>query len=135
MMIAIVPLESRMIRFPHWGNIFMVDQLYYYMLETTIQSNVPFIRDALKEVQDIRVESLKNDSLMGNFVIPQPLSAIEVSYQAIEMALADLDQNIPLMEEYDPVTWPILAVSSPISLDFLDKILSSGETILEVINI
>ena len=41
---------------------------------------------------------------MGNFVILQPLSAIEVSYQAIEMASTDLDQNIPLMEEYDPVT-------------------------------
>ena len=74
------------------------------MLENVIQSNVPFIRDALKEFQDIRVGSLKNDSLVGNFVILQPLSAIEVSYQEIEMYLADLDQNIPFMEEYDPVT-------------------------------
>ena len=55
---------------------------------------------------------------MGNFVILQPLSAIEVSYQAIEMYLANLDQNIPFMEEYDPVTWPILAMRPPISLDF-----------------
>ena len=64
---------------------------------------------------------------MGNFVIPQPLSSIEVSYQAIEMDLAYFDQNVPLMEEYDPVTWPILTVTSPSSLDFLDRILSSDK--------
>ena len=113
----------------------MIDQLDYCILETAIQSNVPFIRDSLKEFQDIRVGSLKNDSLMGNFVILQPLSAIEMSYQAIEMDLADLDQNIPLMEEYDSVIWLILAMRSPSSLDFLDKILSSDEAILEVIKI
>ena len=101
----------------------MIDQLDYCMLETIIQSNVPFIRDALKEFQDIRVGLLKNDSLMGNFMILQPLSTIEVSYQAIEMASTDLDKNIPLMEEYDPGTWPILVVISPSSLDFLEVIL------------
>ena len=82
----------------------MIDQLDYCMLETVIQSNVPLIRDSLKEFQDIRVGSLKNDSLVGNFVIPQPLSTIEVSYHAIEMYLVDLGQNLPLMEGYDPVT-------------------------------
>ena len=113
----------------------MIDQLDYYMLETAIQSNFHFHRDSLKEVQDIRVGSFKNDFLMGNFMILRPLSIVEVSYQAVQMALTDLDQNIPLMEEYDPVTWPILTVTSPSSLDFLDRILSSDEEILEVINI
>ena len=80
-MIAIVSSESRVIRFPHWGNIFMVDQLDYYMLEIVVQMNVPFIRDALKEVQDIKVGLLKKHFLMGNFVIPQTLSIVEVSYQ------------------------------------------------------
>ena len=61
------------------------------MLETVIQSNVPFIRHALKEFQDIRVGSLKNDSLTENFVSLQPLSTVEVSYQVIEMASANLD--------------------------------------------
>ena len=51
------------------------------------------------------------------------------------MASTDLDQNLPLMEEYDLVTWPILVVRPPISLDFLQIILSSDEAILEVINI
>ena len=51
------------------------------------------------------------------------------------MASTDLNQNVPLMEEYDPVTWRILVVISPSSLDFLDGILSSYETILEFINI
>ena len=55
------------------------------MLETSIQSNVPFIRDALKDVREIRVGLLKNNSLMGNFMIMQPLSAIEVSYQDVQM--------------------------------------------------
>ena len=68
-MMAIVSSKSRVILFPHWGKIVMIDQLHYCMLETVIQSNVSFVRDSLKEVQDIRVGSLKNDSLMGNFVI------------------------------------------------------------------
>ena len=68
-------------------------------------------------------------------MIPKPLSAVEVSYQAIQMASVDLDQNIPLMEEYDPVIWPILVVSSPNSLEFLEVILSLDESILQVINI
>ena len=46
-----------------------------------------------------------------------------------------LDKKIPFMEEKDLVTWPILAVRYPSSLDFLDTILSSDEAILEVINI
>ena len=61
---------------------------------------------------------------MGNFMILQPLSTIEVSHPAIQMDSTYLDQNIPLMEEYDPVTWPILVVNSPNSLDFLEEILS-----------
>ena len=77
----------------------MIDQLDYCMLETNIQLNVPFITDSLKEVQEIRVGSLKNYSLMGNFMIPQPLSVVEVSYQVFQMASGDLDQNIPLMME------------------------------------
>ena len=71
---------------------------------------------------------------MGNFMIPQPLFSLKVSYQDVQTASTDLDQNIPLMEEYDQVTWPILAMRSPFSLDFLDKILSSDETILKVIS-
>ena len=60
--------------------------------------------DSLKEFQDIRVGSFKNDFLTGNFMIQQPLSAAEVSYQVVQMALTGMDQNIPLMEEYDLVT-------------------------------
>ena len=86
----------------------MIDKLDYYMVGIFVQPNVPFIRYSLKEFQYIRVSSSKTDSLMGNFVIPQPLFAIEVSYQALLMASSYLDQNIPLMEEYDSSTWPTL---------------------------
>ena len=103
-MMDIVSLESRVIWSPHWGKIIIIDQSDYCMLETDIQSNVPFIRDALKKVQEIRLGSFKNYSLMGNIIISQPLSTVEVSYQAVQMASEDLDQNIPFMEEYDPVT-------------------------------
>ena len=51
------------------------------------------------------------------------------------MDSVDFDKNIPLMEEYDPVTWPILAMISPNSLDFLDRMLASDEAFLEFINI
>ena len=63
--------------------------------------------DALKEAQDIRVGSFQNYSLMGNFMIMQPLSVVEVSYQYVQMDSPDLDQNLPLVEEYDPVNCPI----------------------------
>ena len=82
----------------------MINQLDYYMLETAIQSNFHFHRESPKEVQEIRVGSFKNDFLMGNFMILQPLSTVEVSYQAVQMASTDLDQNLPLKEEYDPIT-------------------------------
>ena len=84
---------------------------------------------------EIRVGSLKNDSLMGKFMIMQPLSTVEVSYQDIEMVSTVLDQNIPLMEEYGLVTWLILDVRSPSSLYLLHKFLSSDETIIEIIKI
>ena len=109
------------------------DRLDYSMLENAIQSNVHFFRDALKDVQDIRVGLFKNDSLLGNFMIPQPLSSIKVACHTVQMDSEDLNQNIPLMEEYGPVIWPILVVRSPNSLDFLDGVLSSEEAILEVI--
>ena len=54
-MMAIVSLVSQVFRFPHWGKVFMIDQLDYCMLETDIQSNIPFIGDSLKEFQGIRV--------------------------------------------------------------------------------
>ena len=73
----------------------MIDQLDYCMLENSIQSNVPFIMDSLKEVREIRVGSLKTNSLVGNFMIPQPLSIVEVSTQAVQMDSEYLDQNIP----------------------------------------
>ena len=113
----------------------MIDQLDYCMLDNVVQPNIPFIRDSLKEVQDMGVGSLKNDSLMGIFMIPPPLSIAQVSYQDVQIASVHLDQNILLLEEYDPVALPILVVSSPNSLDLLDKILSSYETILEFINV
>ena len=127
MMITIVSLDSLVIWFPHWQNIVMIDQLDYCMLETVVHPNVYFIRDALKEVQDIGVGLFENYFLMGNFIISQPLSVVEVSYHTIQMASENFDQNIHLMEEYDRVTWPILTVTSPSSLDFLDRILSSDE--------
>ena len=72
---------------------------------------------------------------MVNFMILQPLSFVEVSYQSIQMDSTALHQNLPLKEEYDPVTCPILALRSSISLNFLEIILSLDEAILEVINI
>ena len=132
---VIVSSNSQVIWFPHYGNLVMIYQLDYFMLEIVNMSNVPFIRNDVNEDHNIRVGSSKNDSLIGNFMILQPLSIVEVAYQANQMDSENLDQNIPLMEEYDPVTWPILVVSSHSSLDFLYGILSSNETILEIINI
>ena len=47
-MMDIVSSEFRAILFPNWGEIVMIDQLDYYMLEIDVQSSVPFIRDSLK---------------------------------------------------------------------------------------
>ena len=64
--------------------------------------------------------NMKEDTLVwnieGKVINPIELSesiswtllyVVEVSYQDIQMASVDLDQNIPLMEEYDLVTLPL----------------------------
>ena len=76
---TIVSSYSRVNWFPHCRKILMIDKLDYYMVGIVVQPNVPFIRDSLEEFQDIRVRYSKNDSLMGNFVIRQPLFATKVS--------------------------------------------------------
>ena len=46
---AIVSSKSRDIRFPHWGNIIMIDLLDCFIPKTAVQLNFPFIRNALNK--------------------------------------------------------------------------------------
>ena len=64
-----------------------------------------------------------------------PLSAIEMSYQAIQNVSTDLDQNPSPLEEYEPYTSPIWAIDTPNIHDIVDQTFSSDEAIMEVMNI
>jgi hypothetical protein len=60
-----------------------------------------------------------------------PLSAVEVTYQAIQQATADLDQTSSWMEEDDQFPEPIWAQNSSTSLDCLDTMFPSDKAIIE----
>ena len=84
----------------------MIDQLDYYMLETTIQSNVRFIRDARKEVQEIRVGLLKNYFLMSNFMIMQLILIPQYSWiftTTLEACFPLLVFPKPILLDYSPL--------------------------------
>ena len=63
------------------------------------------------------------------------MSTIEISYQEIQNASVDSDQNPSPLEEYDPYTSPVWAINNPNIHDILDQIFSSDEAIMEVMNI
>jgi hypothetical protein len=60
-----------------------------------------------------------------------PLSAAEVTYQAIQQATADSDQTPSWTEEDDQFPEPIWAQNSSTSQDCLDTIFPSDEAIIE----
>ena len=64
-----------------------------------------------------------------------PLSAIEISYQAIQNYSIELDQNPSPLEECDLYTSLIWAINTPNTHDILDQKISYNESIMEVMNI
>jgi hypothetical protein len=60
-----------------------------------------------------------------------PLSATEITYQAIQQATADSDPDFFMDEEDDQFPEPIWAHNSSTSLDFLDIVFPSDEAIIE----
>jgi hypothetical protein len=61
-----------------------------------------------------------------------PWSMTEFTYQAIQHAIADPDQNLSLKEEDELFPEPIWAQNSSNSQDCLDTFLPSDEAIIEV---
>jgi hypothetical protein len=61
----------------------------------------------------------------------EPLSAVEVSYQAIQRAMTDPDQTPSVTEEDDLFPEPVWAQNSSSSQDCLDTIFPSDEAIIE----
>ena len=58
-----------------------------------------------------------------------------MSYQEIQNASTDLDQNPSPLEEYDLYKSPVWAIDNPNIDDVLDQAFSSDEDIMEVMNI
>jgi hypothetical protein len=73
------------------------------------------------------------ESLKGHVHVrmAMPLSATEITYQAIQQATADSDLTSSWMEEDDQFPEPIWAQNSLTSLDFLDTVFPSDEAIIE----
>jgi hypothetical protein len=61
----------------------------------------------------------------------EPLSAVEVAYQAIQQAMTDPDQTPSVMEEDDIFPEPVWAQNSSSSQDYLDIVFPSDEAIIE----
>ena len=66
-----------------------------------------------------------------------PLSPIEKTYVKIlsTKPLAETDHNQPLDSELDQFSLPNLAITYPLSHEFLNNILPSNEAIMEVISL
>ena len=60
-----------------------------------------------------------------------PLIAVELEYQAIQMASEDANLLRPIEGAFDPYTSPSQAITPSLSGDFLDSVLPSDEAILE----
>ena len=61
---------------------------------------------------------------LDEIVSSTPLSAVELSYQAIQKDSTDLDQNPSPKEEYDPYISPICAINTTSTQDlFVRKII------------
>jgi hypothetical protein len=68
---AIVSTLFHVVRFPHQGKVFTIDQLAFFNSDTHT-SNVPFIAKTPPGYENIGVGLLKDSSLMGTFPIPPP---------------------------------------------------------------
>ena len=71
-MIVVVSTVFRLIMFPHKGNIFKFDQLYYYTSDPASMDSVPYVGKSITPYEDIGVVFLKDSTLMGNFSMPPP---------------------------------------------------------------
>jgi hypothetical protein len=97
-------------------------------------------------LQVMRVTSFRTSYLQDPWVLPSPcesvdghthvrmampLSAVEVTYQAIQHTTADPDQTPAWTEEDDQYPEPIWAHNSSTSQDCLDIVMPSDEAIIE----
>ena len=89
-------------------------------------------------IEDIQVQSSEGKEIhsekLGETRSSTPLSTIEMSYQAIQNALADLDQNPSPLEEYDLYTLHVWDIDTPKIHEILDQTFSYDEAIMEVMN-
>jgi hypothetical protein len=68
---AVVSTLFRVLCFPHQGKVIMVDQLAFFN-SNSCTSNVPFISKTPPRYKNVRVDLLKDSTLMGTFPIPPP---------------------------------------------------------------
>ena len=72
--------------------------LGYTSLDGTTVEEVQVQTSEWKEIHSKKIDEIVSST---------PLSAVELSYQAIQMSSIDLDQNPSPKEEYDPYISPI----------------------------
>jgi hypothetical protein len=99
---AVVSTLFRVIRFPHQGIFFTVDQLTLFNFDSHT-SNVPFIEKTHPNYENVSVGILKDSSLMGTFPIPPP--DIPTPFLASIKMISTTVGEIP--NSYDPWIVPI----------------------------
>jgi hypothetical protein len=96
-MCAIVSTLFRVIRFPHQGFFFTIDQLAFFNADSCT-SNVPLIVKTPPGYENVDVGLLKDSLLMGTFPIPPPDITTPFVY-SINMISTTVGE---ILESYDP---------------------------------
>jgi len=99
----VVSILFRVIRFPHQGKFFMVDQLTFFSSDSHT-SNIPFIERTPPGYDNVGVGLLKGSFIMGSF--PIPLLDVPLAFVTSINIISTSIHEIP--ESHDPCIVPIL---------------------------
>jgi hypothetical protein len=94
---VVVSTLFHVVRFPHQGKVFTIDQLAFFNFDTRTD-NIPFIAKTPLGYENVGVGLLKDSSLMGTFPIPPP-DVPRSSVASINM-ISTLPHKLPV--SHDP---------------------------------
>jgi hypothetical protein len=93
----VVSTLFRVVRFPHQGKVFMVDQLAFFNSDTRT-GNVSFIAKTPPGYETVGVGLLKDSLLMGTFPIPPPPDIPHPSIASINM-ISVVPHELPMSSD------------------------------------
>ena len=114
---AVASSLFRVVRFPHQGRIFTVDQLSFFA--SSFEGNVPFVEHTSKSLVSVGVGLFKDPSLMGVFPLPPPNLA------PVNMISVRFDPWVlPPLNQED--SWGEMMPLSPAELNYIEIVAASA---------